>query len=44
MSVLVTGACGWIGQEVCAFLQQKGNVVFGADLRETDGPWSRFQR
>ncbi len=43
MRVLVTGACGWIGREVCAYLQQKGNVVVGADLRETDGPWSRFQ-
>ncbi len=44
MSVLVTGACGWIGREVCAFLHQQGNVVIGSDLMESDGPWNRFQR
>ncbi|VGO15608.1 N-acetyl-alpha-D-glucosaminyl-diphospho-ditrans,octacis-undecaprenol 4-epimerase [Pontiella desulfatans] len=43
MAVLVTGACGWIGRAVCAFLAGKGIPVVGADLAEATGPWERFE-
>ncbi|MDH3982530.1 MAG: NAD(P)-dependent oxidoreductase [Kiritimatiellaceae bacterium] len=42
MTVVVTGACGWIGRAVCACLQSKGITVIGADLTESDGPWDDF--
>ena len=44
MTVLVTGACGWIGRQVCEYLAERGVDVVGADLAETDGQWIRFQR
>ncbi len=42
MAVLVTGACGWIGRRVCAYLASEGAVVAGADLARQAGPWQSF--
>ena len=36
-SVLVTGACGHIGKEVCAQLRQAGKRVLATDLDRNDG-------
>jgi UDP-glucose 4-epimerase len=40
--VLVTGACGWIGRNVCARLKGENRIVIACDLREQDGPWDQF--
>jgi nucleoside-diphosphate-sugar epimerase len=39
MSLLVTGAAGWIGRQVCAKLQARGCRVAAYDLVAGDGPW-----
>lgn len=41
--VLVTGASGWIGRQVCAFLIRQGHAVIAADLVESSGPWTSFE-
>lgn len=41
--ILVTGASGWIGRQVCAVLVHHGHGVIAADLVESSGPWTSFQ-
>jgi UDP-glucose 4-epimerase len=38
--VLVTGAAGWIGRQVCENLQKKGQRVAAFDRVSCQGPWS----
>lgn len=38
-AILVTGAAGWIGRQVCAKLQARGGRVVAYDLVGGDGPW-----
>lgn len=42
--VIVTGACGWIGREVCRWLKQHKFPVIACDLSEQEGPWDHFIR
>lgn len=35
-TILVTGACGMIGEHVCSGLLKKGNTVIGVDRKETE--------
>ncbi|WP_162030132.1 MULTISPECIES: NAD(P)-dependent oxidoreductase [unclassified Lentimonas] len=42
--VLVTGANGWIGREVCRSLKAQGCFVVACDLEEQAGEWDRFIR
>jgi len=39
--VLVTGAAGWIGRQVCENLQRKGQSVAAFDRIACQGPWSQ---
>ena len=39
MKVFVTGASGFIGRVLCAFLQGQGCKVRALLRRETEGPW-----
>jgi len=41
--VLVTGAAGFVGRELCRLLQRRGVRVRGADLAGAAGPWDEFQ-
>lgn len=40
--VLVTGANGWIGRSVCAYLKSAGCFVVACDLEESPGEWDAF--
>jgi len=40
--VLVTGANGWIGREICRSLKAQGCLVVACDLEEQPGEWNRF--
>ncbi len=42
--ILVTGANGWIGREVCRSLKAKGCFVVACDLEEQAEDWDRFIR
>jgi nucleoside-diphosphate-sugar epimerase len=42
--ILVTGANGWIGREVCRSLKAQGCFVVACDLEEQPGDWDRFIR
>jgi len=39
--VLVTGATGWLGQKVCAQLQEQGHGVIGVSRTLGEGPWNQ---
>ncbi len=40
--VIVTGANGWIGRELCGQLQARGVHVVACDLEEQPGAWDTF--
>lgn len=40
--ILVTGACGWIGREVCRWLKANEHPVIACDLLAQAGPWDHF--
>jgi len=42
LGVIVTGATGWIGRNICQYLQQLNCRVIACDLREQAGPWDDF--
>ena len=42
--VLVTGANGWIGREVCRSLKAQGCFVVACDIEEQSGEWDCFIR
>ena len=45
MSVLVTGACGWIGKKICSFLSRQRIEVVGSDIYQranTEDQWSKY--
>lgn len=42
--VLVTGANGWIGREVCRSLRAQGCFVVACDIEEQSGEWDCFIR
>lgn len=39
-SIVVTGASGWVGREVCRFLLEEGERVVALLRRPEEGPWS----
>ncbi len=41
-TVIVTGATGWIGRNICQELQRLNCRVIACDLREQTGPWDDF--
>lgn len=41
-TVLVTGATGFIGRQLCAHLKRDGHEVIAVGRRQQDGPWHRF--
>lgn len=42
-TVLVTGATGFIGRQLCQHLKQSGHVVVASGRTAQDGPWDSFK-
>lgn len=40
--VIVTGASGWIGRNICGYLKETGCQVIACDLQNNPGPWDEF--
>ena len=40
--IIVTGATGWIGRNVCTYLQAQGHFVIACDISLQPGPWDQF--
>ena len=44
MKILITGACGFVGTNLCKYLSEKGHQCVTLDVRNADYDWTEFAK